>query len=54
MLLKKKKIPEYITNNIEMSSDSDREDSDKILLEKIKYRMCLIFVFQVFRVILGY
>ena len=28
MLLKKKKMPEYITDNIEISSDdSDREDS---------------------------
>ena len=24
-----KKIPEYITSNIEVSSDSDREDSDE-------------------------
>ena len=30
MLLKKKKMPEYITNEIEISSDdSDREDFDK-------------------------
>ena len=30
MLLKKKKMPEYITNKIEISSDdSDREDFDK-------------------------
>ena len=30
MLLKKKKMPEYITNDIEISSDnSDREHSDE-------------------------
>ena len=27
MLLKKKNIPKYVIDNIEMSSDSDREDS---------------------------
>ena len=47
MLLKKKKMPKYITNDIEISSNSEREDSDveiltkKILMKKIKYRMCL-------------
>ena len=29
MLLKKKKIPKYIIDNIEISSDSDRENSDE-------------------------
>ena len=29
MLLKKKKIPDYITDDIEISSDSDREDFDE-------------------------
>ena len=28
-VVKEKKIPEYITDNIEISSDSDREDSDE-------------------------
>ena len=51
MLLKKKKMPKYITNDIEISSNSEREDSDeeilmkKILMKKIKYRMCLFFYF---------
>ena len=29
MLLKKKKMPEYISDTTEISSDSDREDSDE-------------------------
>ena len=29
MLLKKNKIPKYITGNIQISSDSDREDFDE-------------------------
>ena len=29
MLLKKKKIPMYIINNIEIASDSDSENSDE-------------------------
>ena len=29
MLLKKKKMPDYITDDIEISSDSDREDFDE-------------------------
>ena len=29
MLLKKNKIPKYITDNIQISSDSDREDFDE-------------------------
>ena len=51
MLLKKKKMPKYITNDIEISSNSEREDSDeeilmkKILMKKIKYRMCLFLYF---------
>ena len=28
-VIKEKKMPEYITDDIEISSDSDREDSDK-------------------------
>ena len=27
--VKEKELPEYITDNIEISSDSDREDSDE-------------------------
>ena len=50
---KEKKLPEYITDDIEIfSDDSDRENSNeeksggkflmkKILMNKIKYRMCL-------------
>ena len=50
---KEKKLPEYITDDIEIfSDDSDREDANeeksggkflmkKILMKKIKYRMCL-------------
>ena len=29
LLKKKKKIPKYITDNIEVSSDPDRENSDE-------------------------
>ena len=29
MLLNKKRIPKYMIDNIEISSDSDREDLDK-------------------------
>ena len=29
MLLNKKRIPKYIIDNIEISSDSDRENSDE-------------------------
>ena len=29
MLLKKKKIPKDIINNVEISSDSDKENSDR-------------------------
>ena len=29
MLLEKKKIPKYITDNIEISPDPDRENSDE-------------------------
>ena len=55
-------MPEYITDDIETSSDSDREDSDeeipnekkKILMKKIKYRMCSFFVFEEFQIIVGY
>ena len=62
-VVKEKKMPEYITDDIETSSDSDREDSDeeipnekkkKILMKKIKYRMCSFFVFEEFQIILGY
>ena len=28
-IVKEKKIPKYITDNIEISSDSDKENSDK-------------------------
>ena len=61
---KEKRMPEYITNDIEISSDSDREDSDdilmkkilikKILKKKIKFRICLVFIFEAFQVISGY
>ena len=29
-IVKDKKMPEYVTDNIEISSDSDREDSDEV------------------------
>ena len=29
MLLKNRKMPEYIADNLEISSDSDREDSEE-------------------------
>ena len=55
------KTPEYNTDDKEISSDSDREDSTekkilmkKILMRQIKYRMCSVFVFEAFRVIFGY
>ena len=50
-------MPEYITDNIEISSDdsseenpneeySDEENFDEeILIDKIKYRMCLVLYF---------
>ena len=53
MLLKKKEMPEYITDDTEISSDdSDWEHSDekilmkkilmkKILMNKVDFRMCL-------------
>ena len=57
---KEKKLPEYITDDIEIfSDDSDREDSNeeksggkflmkKILMKKIKYRMCLFLYLKHF------
>ena len=60
-VVKEKETPEYITDNIEIfSDDSEREDSnegnsdEKILMKEIKCRMCLVFIFKAFRVILGY
>ena len=47
-VVKEKKMSEYITDNIEILSDSDRKNTDKI------YKMCLVFVFGAFQVILGY
>ena len=35
MLLEKKKMPKYIIDDIEISSDSDRENFDKENLKKI-------------------
>ena len=40
MLLKKKKMAESIIDDIEISSNSDREDSDEeTLMKKIRYRI---------------
>ena len=40
-------MPEYITGDKKISSNTDGEDSDeKILTKKIKYRMCLVFIFS--------
>ena len=55
-------MSEYITGDIKISSGSDRDDSDeeisdkeilmkKNLMKKIKYRMCLVFIFEGFRII---
>ena len=33
-IVKEKKMPNYITDGIEISSDSDREDSDKEISNK--------------------
>ena len=44
-VVKEKKMPEYITDDIEISSDSDREDSNeeilmkKILMKKNRHRI---------------
>ena len=51
MLLKKKKIPKYIINNIEIPSDSDKENSDeensdkKILTKKILIKKILMTLY---------
>ena len=58
---KEKKMPEYVTDDLEVSPDSDREDLMKEILmkkilmkilflmkKKIKYRMCLVFSFEAF------
>ena len=37
MLLKKKRVPEYITDDIKISSDSDRENSDEERFDEKKY-----------------
>ena len=58
-------MPDYITDKIEIYSDSDREDSDeencnkeksdeKGLMKKIKHRMDFIFIFESFQIILSY
>ena len=51
-------MPVYITDDIEISSDSDREDSDEKISNEENSdevnRMCLVFVFEAFQVILGY
>ena len=56
-VVEEKKMLEYITNHIEISSDdSDRDDSDEEnsdeeisdeenFSEETKYRMCLVFIF---------
>ena len=53
--VKDKKMHEYITDIIEIFSDSDREDSDKKktgmkknIMKKIKYRMHLILYLKYF------
>ena len=55
---KEKKMPEYVTDNIEIFSDYDREDSDEESSNdensddensnegNRKYRMCLVFIFK--------
>ena len=46
---KEKKIPDYITYDIEIFSDSDRENCDEFSNEEI-----FVSVFDAFRVILCY
>ena len=52
-IVQEKTMPEYITDDLEISGDSDRENSDqeilmkKIIMKKIKYRMCLFKTFRV-------
>ena len=59
MLLKTKKMPEYITDDIEISCDSDRGDSvkkfpmkkiliKKIIMKKIKHRIRLFLYLKYF------
>ena len=45
---KEKKMPEYIYDELEISSDSDGKILVKILMKKIKYRISLGFVFEAF------
>ena len=51
MFLKKKRYLSILLTT-QISSDSDKEDSDEEIFneensdEKIKYRMCLVFVFD--------
>ena len=46
---KEKKMPEYIYDELEISSDSDGKILvKKILMKKIKYRISLGFVFEAF------
>ena len=51
---KEKKMPEYIYDELEISSDSDGKILVKILMKKIKYRISLGFVFEAFWVIFGW
>ena len=57
-IVQEKTMPEYITDDLEISGDSDRENSNKensdqeilmkkIIMKKIKYRMCLFKTFRV-------
>ena len=57
-IVKEKTMPEYITDDLQISDDSDRENSNKensdqeilvkkIIMKKIKYRMCLFKTFRV-------
>ena len=41
-VVKEKKMPEYITDDIETSSDSDREDSDEEIPNEKKKKFWLI------------
>ena len=54
-VVKEKKMSRYIADDIEISSDSDREESDaeilmkKILMKKVKYRMCMFLYLKHFK-----
>ena len=56
-VVKEKKMYECTTDDIQISSNESLMKKfliKKVWMKKIKYRMCLVFVFVAFRMILGY